>query len=186
MSAICSKCAAPLDDRSYTCGQCGTSLFESFESVPTPGAPTFSTPSDVQSIGGWLIFVAIGLGISSLHSIYGIYGPLHVLYGNQFQERLSDYPGLADLLLFEAVSNTIFLIALVALNYLFYNKKKEFPGLMIAFYALNLLVILVDHGVALHFHPDSSPAKLLGSIVGAAIWIPYYLWSDRVKATFVR
>jgi hypothetical protein len=183
MSCVCGNCAAPLEEGASICARCGTP-------VPSPVsesyAPKFSTFNDLEGIGGWLILAAIGLGISPLRSIHGIYVSLHVLYGSQFQNWLSTHPGEAGLILFEAVTNTLFLITLVTLNFLFYRRKKEFPSLMIAFFALQSILSLVDHAIVLHYHSRSSPATLIGSILGAALWIPYYLRSQRVKATFVR
>jgi hypothetical protein len=142
--------------------------------------------SDLEGIGGWLILVAIGLATSPLRSIHGIYSTLHVLYGSQFQHTLSIHPGLAVLILYEAVTNSFFFIALIALNYLFYRRKRVFPGLMITFLALNATLLLIDHVVAIQFHPGASVFNVMGAVVGAAIWIPYYIQSERVKATFVR
>jgi hypothetical protein len=183
MSRVCAQCAAALDEGASLCAQCGTT-------VPSPDpvsyAPSFTTLGDLEGIGGWLILAAIGLGISPLSYIHGTYVTLHVLYGSQFQFRFATHPGLAALILYEAVTNSFFLIAVLALNYLFYCKKKQFPSLMITFLALHLILILIDHVVTLHFHPRSSVVNVLSSILGAAIWIPYYLVSERVKATFVR
>jgi len=141
---------------------------------------------NLEGIGGWLILVAIGLGISPLRSMHGIYVDLHVMYASQFQEFLSQRPGVAGLILYEATTNSIFLIALAFLNYLFYFKKRNFPLLMIGFLAAQAVLILIDDVAAIHYFPRHPPTAAIQSIVVAALWIPYYLCSSRVKATFVR
>jgi Protein of unknown function (DUF2569) len=182
MPSLCDKCAASLDEGASICARCGAPI-----TAPAPAAyaPTFSMGRDLEGIEGWLILVAIGLGIAPLRSIHGIYAALHVLYGSQYQHWLSMHPGEAGLILFEAVTNTLFLIALVPLNFLFYRKKRSFPGLMITFFALQLALVLIDHLVAAHFHPHSPATALFTNVLAAAICIPYYLRSERVKATFV-
>lgn len=149
------------------------------------GVPTFSTGSDLEGIGGWLVLVAVGLAIGPFILMNGIFRDLHILYGAQFQAGLTRLPGLASLILFEAASNSIFLCSLVALNILFYRKKKAFPGWMIAYLAINCAVILIDHFAATRYAPHAQISGVVRSIVVSLVWIPYYLRSERVKATFV-
>ncbi len=141
---------------------------------------------DLEGIGGWLILVAIGLAVAPFRSMHGIYVDLHVLYGSKFQYALSLHHGLAGLILYEAVTNSFFLFALITLNYLFYDRRKTFPSLMITYLAVQLVLGLIDHLAALQFSTHQSPTAVLGNFVAAAVWIPYYLKSERVKATFVR
>jgi hypothetical protein len=145
----------------------------------------FSTGSDLEGIGGWLILVAIGLGVAPFILFKGIYSDLLVLYGDQFQVGLSQKPGLAALVLFESVSNSIFLIAMLSLNVLFYRKKRAFPGWMIAYLAINSALILIDNIFALRYSPQAQMSGVIRTVVVSLIWIPYYLHSERVKVTFV-
>jgi hypothetical protein len=183
MLSTCSQCAATLPEGACPCAQCGTPVAAS---AAAAHAPTFSTGSDLEGIGGWLILVAIGLALAPLRSIHGIYATLRVLYGSRFEHVFSVHPGLAGLILFEAATNTIFLIALIALNYLFYQKKKSFPSLMITFLVSEVTLILIDQIVTMHFYPRHPATTLISNTVTAAVWIPYYLCSARVKATFVK
>jgi len=148
--------------------------------------PSFSMGNDLEGIGGWLILVAIGLALAPLSCLHGMIVDLRVLYGRSYQTHLGARPGLAALVLYEAATNTIFLFAILALNLLFYLKKKAFPFWMITYLVCHLALIFIDHIAALRFYPHSSPASLLQSLVGTVIWIPYYLRSERVTATFVR
>jgi len=150
----------------------------------TLGVPSFSTGNDLEGIGGWLILVAIGLAIAPFMLMKGIYIDLHVFYGGQFQVGLALKPGLAALILFEAVSNSVFLLGLIALNVLFYRKQRTFPACMITYLAFNCAVILFDHVGALHYSPHTSATAALRSVIGTLVWIPYYLRSERVKVTF--
>lgn len=147
--------------------------------------PMFATGTDLEGIGGWLILVAVGLGIGPLVSLSGVIRDLLMLYGAKYQNVLAARPGIAGLVLYEAVTNSIFLVALVALNILFYKKKRSFPSLMITFLASQLAFVLIDHLAARALQPSTGLAGVFRSLAGAVIWIPYYLRSERVKATFI-
>ncbi len=194
MAILCKQCATELEESATVCTHCGAALEAPAATpieplaVPPPAfdVPIFSTGRDLEGIGGWLILVALGLGIGPFVLLNGIYSDLRVFYGAQFQAGLAPYPGLATFILFEAVSNSVFLLALIALNILFYRKKKSFPGWMIAYLAFNCVVILVDHLVSLRYNSHAAPNAAIRSVVGTLVWIPYYLRSERVKLTFVK
>jgi hypothetical protein len=192
MPTACNQCATDLEDDASVCAHCGAPVPAPLEkpvqqaTEPAPSlAPTFSTRSDLEGIGGWLILVAIGLALTPLRSVSGITTTLNVLYGSRYQLTLSAHPALAGLILFEAITNTVYLAALVTLNFLFYQKKKAFPTGMIVFLSAQVIITVFDHLAALHFGSDTSPTAVWGNFAAAAIWIPYYLLSKRVKATFV-
>ncbi|MGB6722155.1 MAG: DUF2569 domain-containing protein, partial [Terracidiphilus sp.] len=152
---------------------------------PTSFVPSFAAGKDLEGIGGWLILVAFGLGIAPFTSIRGISVDLRILYGASYQTWLSAHRGIAALILFEAATNSIFLLGLLGLNLLFYRKKKAFSGWMITYLATHLALILFDHLVALRFSSNPEASPLASVSIGAAIWIPYFLRSERVKTTFV-
>jgi len=203
MTDRCSRCASALEDDALVCLRCGGETgtpdgtpqqeWDSSEDVKgstesqgtVPAAPMFATGTDLEGIRGWLILVAVGLGIGPLVSLSGAIRDLLLLYGAKYQSTLAARPGVAGLVLYEAVTNSIFFVALVALNFLFYKKRKSFPALMITFLGSQLALVLIDHLAARALQPSTGLAGVLRSLVGAVIWIPYYLRSERVKATFV-
>jgi Protein of unknown function (DUF2569). len=140
--------------------------------------------SDLNGIGGWLIPVAIGLAIAPFLSLRGIYRDFRLLNASGYS-ALEAYRGLAVLVLFEAITNTIYFLSEIGLNILFYRHKKTFPGWMITFYCAQIFFTFADHVAAIHYSPGGSFIPLIRTTLGAAIWIPYYLVSQRVKATFV-
>ena len=85
------------------------------------------------------------------------------------------------------------LAACVCLFYLFLEKRRIVPSLMIALYSIHLAVsagalywcfILTDADVGGHVLRLST-YDLVFSIVAAAVWIPYFLTSRRVARTFI-
>jgi len=152
---------------------------------PAISSPMFSTGSDLNGIGGWLVLVAIGLAVSPFVMLDGVYADLRVLTGDRYQPGLAARPGLAGLVMFESITNTLFLAAVVCLNFLLYQRKCAFPTAMVVYFSAKIVWILLDHLMALRYNPHSDWTALLRTLVAGVIWIPYFLQSQRVEATFV-
>jgi hypothetical protein len=205
MATICNRCGAEPAEHSATCPGCGAATpFENLEEVDFPvqipppeqevrtepagsttAPPLFATETDLKGIGGWLIPTVIALAIGPISTLRAIYLDLHVLSGSGFQAGLAARPGLAVLILFEAMTNAILLFALIGLNVLFYGTRKSFPRWMITYLIAALCLSLIDHLVSLHFHPEARWTGVFQRLVAALIWVPYYLQSRRVRQTFV-
>jgi len=146
--------------------------------------------SYLEGLGGWLILVGLGLVISPV-VILGttIAGNVALLTNSDSRAFLETHPVLEGLIVFEIISNLIFVALLGALNFLFFTKKHSFPTYMILYLALQLIVVsgdfLVVHTVMPSVHTAASYNAITRSLLGAAIWIPYLLISRRVKLTFV-
>jgi len=75
---------------------------------------------------------------------------------------------------------------------LFFQKRKIFPKLAIFYLLANLVFVVGDTLVAglipfvAQQDNSSSMKEIFRSVVGAGVWVPYFLTSKRVKGTFVR
>ena len=75
--------------------------------------------------------------------------------------------------------------------YLFYSKNRLFPKLYIALAAFYPVFLLADAWAVNFVMPDvpifdeETIKQVSRSVIGAVIWIPYMLMSERVKHTFV-
>ncbi len=154
---------------------------------PAPDAPKLSIRSDLQGIGGWLILVAIGLIVAPLLVVRGIYIDLRLLHSSRFPQILSDHPSAANILVAEICVDAFFFVALIALNYFFYCKKKVFRDLICVYWLLQT-VFAIMQGIAIDIL-FSRRGLIIGSqagtVVAALIWLNYFNRSERVKATFV-
>jgi hypothetical protein len=155
--------------------------------VPQPAeyTPAFRMDNDLTGIGGWLILVAIGLGIGPLVRLFGIVTDSQLLFNGRFQAAMQLKPGLEAIVFYELVTNSFFLVYILMLNFLFYSKRRSFPMFMIFLLAAQFVTMLIDHLWASRFSPSSQVFSVLQALVAAAIWIPYFLNSIRVEQTFV-
>jgi len=209
MTKPCPQCASDMEDGAVVCAHCGAAAGEPAWPVParavhdadpvaTPPAPTpvvsdppatsspmFSTGSDLNGIGGWLILVAFGLAVSPFVMMHGVYADLGILFGDRYQAGLSARPGLAGLVMLEAITNTVFLAAVVCLNFFLYQRKRAFPTAMVVYFAAQIVWVLLDHLFAMRYSPHSDWMAVLRTILAGVIWIPYFLQSQRVELTFV-
>ena len=134
-----------------------------------------------RSIGGWLILPAIGLIVTPLLQAAGIILVLCML-GSGILARAAGgtaYVGMAIVLSLGLIA--LDLCAAVA----FFAKKRHAPKWMIALLCVGLLNIPMEIWGNMVF--DTTDVKgIVRPIAAASIWIPYFLMSERVKATFVR
>lgn len=150
--------------------------------------------ADAESIGGWLVLPLLGLFFTPVRV-------LNFLISNEyFNQRVwtellnptsNVYsPALVAVSMVELVVNVAFLVFSVLLIYLFIKRRSSVPRLMVIFYAVNFGFILLDYllvqALSLPVAGTSETVRsITTALVGAAIWIPYFNVSERVKATFV-
>ena len=101
------------------------------------------------------------------------------------------HPMWAPAILFEAVFTVLYFVFTLWLSYLFFLRKSaRVPRLFIIWLALNIIFQIIDQ-ILIASIPDVAgssapaiPAALIRSVTNAAIWIPYFARSNRVKNTF--
>ncbi|HEV2135092.1 MAG TPA: DUF2569 domain-containing protein [Terracidiphilus sp.] len=150
-------------------------------------AGTSSGTRNLSGIGGWLILFAIALALEPITSIRGVLIGLRILHGDRYRDFLTAHPAYSGLLLFEAASGTILLIASVALNVALYQRKKIFPFWIIALLAAQSVVLAITQLWLVLLHSDYTQAAAYSGlgVAESLIWIAYFLRSQRVKQTFV-
>jgi len=97
--------------------------------------------------------------------------------------------GYGGLYAFEIAIDVLFLGYMVYVATRFFAKKRIAPVLVIILLAarvgLALLTLLVELSVGAELFANESVKALLGGIIAAAIWIPYFKTSRQVAVTFV-
>jgi hypothetical protein len=151
-----------------------------------------------KGIGGWLILPLLALILSPLIKIYMIYEDLWPIFSSDYWEDLTSptselyHPLWTRVLIFEVAGNlTIFLLGLAALVS-FLKKSRKAPRLVILWLLLALAFVAADSYFrsyipgAVQEYDTIFSSELWRAAIPAAIWIPYFLISKRVKATFVK
>ena len=149
-------------------------------------------------IGGWLVLPALGLAISPIVQGIQLFRDIVPALEPNVWRTLSDptsgnyYPMWVPAIFFEATSGILLFIFTLWLGYLFFFRKSaRVPRLFIAWLACQLVVRIIDRILTNSIPLAAGQAGhdvvsgLGRSIMNAAIWIPYFVWSIRIKNTFI-
>ena len=146
----------------------------------------YETPiqSDVAGIGGWLILPAIGMILGPLIQALATVG-LWLLSGLPAAQRIA---GSLKILAF--ISGAFLLYRLYT-AVLFFSKKRSAPAAVIGVYIGGILFDVAGGAMFQSGNAKSSASSTPWVspwpwTIGTAVWILYFLRSERVRATFVR
>ena len=152
--------------------------------------PSLHHPN-LAGIRGWLILPAIGLPLTLINAAVPSTISLGRLFTWPIQEMLASLGagGSAALLLHFALG--IWFIGLVAAALVFFYRKSQLaPSLVSAVFLVSIvicsleLVLSVAAPEALASGNKPPAAEFALALLKAAIWVPYFQVSKRVKATF--
>ncbi len=157
-----------------------------------------SIQREPEGLGGWLIIVCLGLFFTII-SITSLLSTIYIPFFFDGTWEILTTPGseayhelIGPILIYEMVGNTLIMLLAGILIFLFFTKSPAFPKLAIVYFAGSLLfvgldLVLVGLIPAVVASGGTKTAQaLIRSMVGAAVWIPYMLFSKRVKNTFAK
>jgi hypothetical protein len=148
-------------------------------------------------IGGWLVLPMIGLLVFPFIILVRLLRDnsyFNLIKWNKvtIPNGIGYHQLFAPLLIFELLSFALLLVFSILLCFMLFTYKKKFPKYIIAFYLFNLFVIIITTVCAnyiltqLEISPDYDFKEIGRSVFQCAIWIPYFLISERVRETFIR
>ncbi len=154
--------------------------------------------AEPKGLGGWLILPLIGLFVSPIRMAVSLNNDFLPIFQEGYWEVLTT-PGSeayhhlwGPLITLEIVGNLFFIVFSLILIFLFFTKSPFFPSLIIIYITTYLLYIVGDSfladlipAIASASDPESIK-ELFRAVIAAAIWIPYFRTSRRVKNTFVK
>ena len=165
----------------------------------TQGKRMDETKRGPEGIGGWLILVIIGLIGSILRISWSLYRDHFQVIGSGSLAQLMDpasaayHPLWAPLIAFEIVANVISILLAIATLVLLFKRSRHVRWFAVAWLLGSLVLIVADYVFAQQIplvaeQPlDAGTAReIVRSVIGALIWVPYFLVSKRVKATCTR
>lgn len=151
-----------------------------------------------QAIGGWLILVALIVVVSPLRIVFVVFPIYAGLVSDGSWAALTTpgsavyNPSLSTFIMVEAALNCAIFLSWLYLAFLLFSKRRKFPKVFIMLLAATLAIQFLDAWVIQVIVPDQKAfdqetmVELGRTIIACAIWIPYMLTSQRVKATFVK
>lgn len=165
---------------------------------PPPTEPPVVTRPELQGLGGWLLLPALSLVVRPIILLYSIgqgfdaYFDQRIWVSYMSTDSGQYQPAMAGLILFELTGNLSLLLLTLIAAVLFFQCRHRFPSFMIALLLATPVYLLLDYFWADSMHlGDTSGVKQtlksgLQGLFAACIWVPYFLMSRRVKATFIR
>ena len=159
--------------------------------------PSFSFEAiedEPNSIGSWLILIALGLGVSVPVHVYHLFTSDFFnqgLWNNISNEGSAFYnPDIANLFFVEYLFRVYALTATIFLNILFYTRRNSFPIFYSVYLASVLVYAILEYlastSLAMDEATKSDALKALSqSIVSCAVWIPYIWISHYSRNTFL-
>jgi hypothetical protein len=149
-------------------------------------------------IGGWLILPALGLAISPFWQGFKIVRDIVPSVNLSAWRTLSDpasanySPMWVPAIVFEVATSVLIFVFTLWLAYLFFFRKSPLvPRLFIIWLASQLIIQTIDRllvnslPLAAEQSGSGVTSGLGRAITNAVIWIPYFIWSIRVKNTFI-
>ena len=145
------------------------------------------------NIGGWLLLPLIGMFLFPLTTLIQLFTSGffdYVQWEILTNPSAANYnPKLGILVLFEYLYHVAALAYSIFLLVIMLQRRTSFPRLVTIIYASNVVYLFVDaiwlHSLGMPTVLDgNNPGAVVGPLLGAIIWIPYMLFSERVKGTF--
>ncbi len=154
--------------------------------------------NEPTKLGGWLILVGIGVVLSPIYLLITSATTYFPIFGDGTWEAVTTissefyHPLWGPLLLGEILFNFGKAIVLIFMIYLFFSRDYLFPRFYTGVIVATLIFIPLDAWmvkIILPYEPMfdlETTSTFITTLVSGLIWVPYMLFSQRAKATFVK
>lgn len=151
-----------------------------------------------RALGGWLIVLGPLLVLSLYQGITSLLSTFPPILTYEAERSLQNsgnaemIPSLSRVLIFEFVGSSLITLGMLILIVLFLAHSRFFPAILIVVAIIRLAFPIVDEWLLARVDPEYNlfgpvfAANLVKGASGSIIWVPYVLWSQRVKETFLR
>jgi hypothetical protein len=146
-----------------------------------------------EGFGGWLVLPVIGIFLTPILTLTSF---VSNEYFNYIQWEILTNPGhssynpkLGTLVLIEYLFEIAFIVYSLFIIILMLKRRTSFPLFASIMYGSSVAYICFEYvalnavGMSTAFDANETKAAMQ-AIVAAIIWIPYIMYSDRVKGTF--
>lgn len=157
-----------------------------------------SDKMEARQLGGWLILVGIGIVVSPFKISLLIYNTYPELFNVDIWRTLTSpesahyNPFWAPFIFTELAINCGLVLGWLVIGYKFFLRRQGFPQWYIGIALFTLVFIFLDALALKLILPDeplfnkNTGTEFIRSLIMVLIWVPYMLFSTRVKATFLR
>jgi hypothetical protein len=111
-----------------------------------------------------------------------------VLYHEFIFDSIHKITSNTGFILFLLIKSGILMCIMYFVSVTFFMKKRFVPKIMIFLCVYEFVFACISLIIAINLDVNKAPfiQPVISKFIGACIWIPYFLYSQRVKATFVK
>lgn len=157
----------------------------------------YPTPFGVSGLGGWLVLIQIGMYITIWQTIDSLSKGMQLINSENWKLLITEtsvrYHALWEpLVSFKLLYSFLYLLFIAIILILFYQKKAILPRLMIILFSVatvySFIELILTYQIPSVQQSENNIMirEFIRSLAFCAIWIPYFLKSERVENTFVR
>ncbi|MAN27756.1 MULTISPECIES: DUF3857 domain-containing protein [Mesonia] len=155
-------------------------------------------PRFERKIGGWLILFAIILTLVTIINIFSNSNDFLIYTDNYWKFIISEENGNLYQALFSGIDfsyNWALTVFCIYITILFFKRKTIVPRLLIIMMGTNFLYYLASLLISTEiifknqfsaFELQEYYLSLFYKFISACIWIPYFIFSERVEETFTK
>jgi hypothetical protein len=144
----------------------------------------------LSGIRGWLLLPAIGLVATAVIDIVAAVSNWSYLSGGEIRALEARSFGLRTFVVTDTYLRTVFIALTAVVAAGFFAKRPWARKFMIVWFLVNLAIqirmVLSAYSVLNSPFIETAVRDLFAAVVAAAIWVPYFLVSRRVRNTFTR